>query len=289
VESAFGSKYTAKRDGGATPGGESTRGQALWLWDSLGWTVVAAYFPCRIGGLEGCSCRLGAKCDKPGKHPVGEWGEFEHDKRTRARWWHADEHANASLLTGRRSGVVVGDVDPRHGGRLATLWERGWSRETVVARTGGGGYHVYAECPPGGLASVDAYAEGIELKADGKQVIIPPSLHIDHRRYRWVAGHSPRQIGVARLPDAVLTGLRAPRTSGLRAPREPILLSGEQRRELARRVPGLVARAVARALAGKDGGRHNTGVWLACQLRDRRVSDEVGRWALLAYQQELEA
>ncbi len=290
MDSALPLEYTASGGASASPGFDerSATDTALWLWDRLGWTVVPAHYPCLRNGAVGCSCALGAKCDKPGKHPSGKWGSFLHDDATRALWRHADEHANGSLLTGRRSGVVVGDVDPRHDGRLDTLWERGWSPDTPIARTGGGGWHVYATCPPEGLRSVDDYAPGIELKADGKQVIIPPSLHISHRRYRWLPGRAPWERAVAALPEGVVDAVKASRAARAE-PIAPIVLTEEQLRGLAKWVPRLVKQAIDRARAGADGGRHNTGVWLACQLRDLRVSDEVGRSAMLAYQHEVEA
>jgi len=267
---------------------------ASWYWNHMRWTVLPAYVPRFLPTSDAgvCSCRAGRACDKPGKHPIGPWAAIEHDATAIARWF-ADFvpwEVNVSLLTGRRSGVVVADTDPRHGGRLETLWELGWPRDTVISRTGSGGWHVLAQCPPEGLRSVAAYAEGIEFKADGTQVILPPSQHPAHRtaRYRWLPGHAPWECAVAPLPAAVLAEVHASRAQRS-APAEPIVLTEEQRRELARRAPGYVARAVARVRAGKDGGRHNTGVWLACQLRDLRVGDEVGRWVMLAYQQALEA
>ncbi len=278
---------------GASLHDADTRKAARWLWHRLGWTVVPANYPRFCGDGVHCSCPLGKDCDKPGKHPFGLWrdGEAEHDANGWARWLNTIPQVNVSLLTGRRSGVVVGDVDPRHGGKLETLWERGWSQDTVIAQSGGGGFHVYAVCSPGGLASIDAYAEGIEFKADGKQVIIPPSRHYSGRtaRYRWLPGHAPWECAVAPLPDAVLTEIRAGRERHEHRgePAEPIVLSEDQLRGLARKAPAMVARYVARAKAGADGGRYNTMKHLAYQLWSLRLSEEELTRCLLAYQQEV--
>jgi len=287
-----------------TAPGHTTAELSHWYWQQRGWCVLPAHYPLRDSAVLNavavrCTCPAGAACACIGKHPMGAWRSAEHDADTLARWRWADPQANIALLTGRRSGVAVGDVDPRHGGRLETLWERGWRHDTVIARSGGGGWHVYAACPPDGLPSVAGYAPGIEFRADGNLVIAPPSLHRRQhptnplllRRYVWLPGHAPWECAVAPLPAAVLAEVRAsrPQRSAPAAPAEPVVLTAAQRRELARRAPGYVARAVARVRAGRDGGRHNTGVWMACQLRDLRVADEVGRWAMLAYQQALEA
>ncbi len=282
---------------------DTTRDFASWYWYRFGWLVLPAHRPCRDYAVSHavalrCTCPKGAGCPCIGKHPIGEWRTVEHDADGWTRWRWAKPHVNIALLTGRRSRVVVADVDPRHGGALDALWALGWSQDTVAARSGGGGWHVFAQCPPGGLPSIDAYASGIEFKADGKLVILPPSSHrTQHptnpmllRRYHWLPGRAPGERAVAPLPESVIADIRARKRAERPATTEPPpTLTAEQVRKLASRAPSLVSRAVARARAGVDGGRHNTGVWLACQLRDLRVSDAVGRWAMLTYQHELEA
>jgi len=257
-----------KVSGGDTPGVHEA---ALRLWDTLGWCVVPAYHPVRErDGSVGCSCRS-PTCDKPGKHPIGKWGGYALDAKTRALWRQADNWANGSLLTGVRSGVVVADTDPRHGGTLDALWELGWSRDTVIARTGGGGWHVYAVCPAGGLASMDGYATGIEFKADGKQVLVPPSLHPSRHHYRWLAGHAPWERAVAPLPDGVLVTLKArPRVAGGLRAGEPqpdrddpaaLVYPVEETRRIA---TALYRKGLRKVAAGE--GRNNTAYWLARQL-----------------------
>src|SRR2546428_7220372 len=57
-------------------------------------------------------------------------------------WWSVEPEAGIGLRTGRASGTIVIDVDPRHGGdvSLAKLEEEhGPLPETVEAITGGGG------------------------------------------------------------------------------------------------------------------------------------------------------
>jgi hypothetical protein len=69
---------------------------------------------------------------------------------------------------------------------------------------------------------------------------------------------------------------------------EPVELSAGEIPRLAKAAPRLVQQAIAHAQAGTHGGRHNTGVWLACQLRDRRIPPEAVEACMLAYQQAVE-
>lgn len=157
------------------------------------------------------------------KKPVGKWNDdvlsaLDLDNLA-ARWRLAQQAyrrnggiTNIALLLGKRSGLAIGDVDPRHGGTLSTLWKMGWPKRTVIARSGGGGHHVYCACPAGGLPSISGYAQGIEFKADGAIIIAPPSIHPDTgNRYQWLRGHEPWTVPLAPVPDTVVADVRAQR------------------------------------------------------------------------------
>ena len=61
-------------------------------------------------------------------------------------WFTEDPDANLGVRCGSASGLVVLDVDPRHGGTesLARLIaEHGPLPDTVTCQTGGGGVHFY--------------------------------------------------------------------------------------------------------------------------------------------------
>jgi hypothetical protein len=84
-------------------------------------------------------------------------------------------------------GIVVLDVDPRHGGATSLLQlqdEHGCLPPTLTARTGGGGLHIwlaYRGPAPGRLTA------GIDVKTHRGYVILPPSIHPDTRRaYAWI-------------------------------------------------------------------------------------------------------
>jgi hypothetical protein len=244
------------------------RAWAAWYWDALGWCVIPAHGVYRLEPEKlGCACGKAA-CDKPGKHPKARWGADIPLTVLADGWGHAQPTDNLALLTGKRSGVVVADIDPRHGGALEPLWRLGWSQNTPIARSGGGGWHVYAAYPPDGLRSVDAYAPGTELKADGKYVIAPPSLHIARRRYCWLPDHAPWDCAPAPLPDTVLAALAKRTTTVTLGEAQParddphaLVYSLVETQRIA---TALIHKALRRVADGE--GRNNTAFWLGRQL-----------------------
>jgi hypothetical protein len=108
-----------------------------------------------------------------------------------AEWWRRWPAANVGIATGARSGLLVLDVDPRHGGDdvLAALEaEHGRLPDTATVVTGGGGAHFYFAHPGGEIRSRNL-APGLELKADGAFVVAPPSH----------TGERPHEPAAARL------------------------------------------------------------------------------------------
>ena len=86
------------------------------------------------------------------------------------------ETANIGIATGKASGVVVIDVDPRAGGyvELSKLIARlGKLPKGPTAFTGGRGLHLYFKYPGHKLRG--KAAEGIDVKSDGGYVVAPPS------------------------------------------------------------------------------------------------------------------
>lgn len=93
----------------------------------------------------------------------------------RARFRAAPD-ANLGLATGAASSVVVVDVDPRNGGdaTLEALEARHGKLDTpLVARTGGGGLHLFFKYD--GRQLPKELGKGIDLKGDGGYVVVEPS------------------------------------------------------------------------------------------------------------------
>ena len=164
------------------------------------------------------------------KRPLIRWESLQQqraDAATVAHWFAHWPAANVGIVTGEISNLIVLDVDPKHGGddSLAELERRfGALPETVEARTGGGGRHLYF-AHPGGFAHVPekwmpvfrtghapthevpnraGLRQGIDLRGDGGYIVAPPSLHPSGQLYAWAPGRSPEEMAPAALPRWLL-------------------------------------------------------------------------------------
>ncbi|GAA1566813.1 hypothetical protein GCM10009789_20380 [Kribbella sancticallisti] len=94
-----------------------------------------------------------------------------------------------AVRTGAASGLLVVDVDPAHGGdhSLSDLMAERLVPRTLHVHTGSGGLHLYYRHPGHHIASRPMPGRpGIDIKADGGYVVLPPSIHHrTHRPYQW--------------------------------------------------------------------------------------------------------
>lgn len=110
-----------------------------------------AVFPCHWivpGGT--CSCGK-SDCTSPCKHPLTNRGfkDATLESDVIRKWWGRWPAANIGIATGALSGIIVLDIDPRHGGDLgleAFEADHGKLPDTPVVLTGGGGYHTISAC-----------------------------------------------------------------------------------------------------------------------------------------------
>ncbi|NMC34029.1 MAG: AAA family ATPase [Veillonellaceae bacterium] len=171
---------------------------------SLSWPIIPDHTVSPDGA---CSCR-NPECENPGKHPrIKAWTVGASTApAVLERWGREYPEMNISVLTGPRSNLAVLDVDPRNGGAesLSALFspEELETLRTPIALTGGGGNHYYFKYPGSPFKSIPNLLPGIELKADGSKVTLPPSLHKSGERYAWET--SPFDVEPAPLPQKVL-------------------------------------------------------------------------------------
>ena len=61
----------------------------------------------------------GDACERAGKHPSTQHGvnDATTERDQIKHWWTASPNANIEIATGRKSGIIVLDIDPRNGGR----------------------------------------------------------------------------------------------------------------------------------------------------------------------------
>ena len=163
-------------------------------------------------------CECGSlKCDRAGKHPHTRYarkGFLDASDKTNciSGWWRHFPTANIGLPT---EGMVVLDVDPRHGGdeSLKLLEAEHEIPPTWRSLTGGGGEHIFFRAPHGVKISSNAsekLAKGIDVRASGGYVIAPPSLHRSGRRYAWNIDFHPDETPLADAPSWLVSALSAP-------------------------------------------------------------------------------
>ena len=150
-----------------------------------GWPVLPCHAPTPYGR---CSCGH-HQCSSIGKHPRLQHGlrEASSDESAVSRWWARWPDANVAVLTGSVSGLVVLDVDRRHGGDRtleALVARHGRLPRTATVQTGDG-VHLYFAHPGQriGNDSGQRLGRGLDVRGDGGYVLAPPSLHASGRRY----------------------------------------------------------------------------------------------------------
>ena len=169
---------------------ESKTGTAALDYLERGWSVIPAV--------------------EKAKRPAVPWRRYQSQRvseKTLRSWFGRSPGYNVSIVTGALSGLVVLDVDPRHGGdRSLTELERehGSLPRTMEAITGGGGRHLYFAHPGGRVPNRTNIEPGIDLRGDGGCIVAPPSVHPSGKRYRWKKGHGPGDMAPAMLPDWLL-------------------------------------------------------------------------------------
>jgi len=214
---------------------------ALW-YAALGWHVMPLHKPLfnEAGECIGCTCeayqrseanrlRLRAQgrekkydphyvCPTPGKHPRhGAWESVASNDpaalRKMGRLW---RDANIGRAPGRDN-VLVLDADLYKdtfgGGDLA-------GSDTLTTLTQGGGTHeTYAMRPEDTYGqSVGDLPPGLDIRAHGGMVVLPPSIGPSGKRYQWEDGYGPLDVAPLPLPDAIRTLLDS--TSGTRPHKE---------------------------------------------------------------------
>ena len=149
-----------------------------------GWRVLPV-FPILEGG--GCGC--GGGCKAAGKHPrLPAWQDRASSDPADVRaWWSDDGDDGIGVATGPGSGLVVIDLDPRHGGDesfTALLRERGERIDTLRVATGGGGWHLYFKAPEQPIGNRTNVLPGVDVRGAGGYVVGPGSPHASGGVYR---------------------------------------------------------------------------------------------------------
>ena len=246
-----------------------------------GWPVVPLHTP--QGG--GCTCRR-PDCGSPGKHPRTARGL--HDASTDVdrigSWWRRWPDANVGVVTGAASGLVVLDIDlPDGPDTLARLEaEHGRLPATCEQRTGSGGRQLLFAHPGQPVGNRTGVRPGIDVRADGGYIVVPPSTHASGARYRWTGRVPPAPTPVWLLK--LLDRTRSPNLA-VAVPASPLPAGNRQERYAA----SALHRELALVASAVEGSRNDTlnraafnlGQLAAVGLVDRQhVADQLERVAV---------
>lgn len=164
-----------------------------------GWKVLPLHTI--LGGR--CTCGR-ADCTSPGKHPATISGvkDASNDEDVIGGWFGGGHSYNIGIASGKETGLVVLDVDPRHGGHESLRNYR--LPNTLEVITGSGGRHYYFFYPEGANIrnSAGKLGAGLDIRGDGGYVVAPPSVHACGSEYRWAI--DPRAASLAECPEFIL-------------------------------------------------------------------------------------
>jgi hypothetical protein len=139
------------------------------------------------------------------KVPAVKWADVATvEENQLLGWWEFNPAANLGIATGKRSGIVVLDIDKDKGGydSLVELQDKyGRLPLTPVSKTGSGGEHIFFVYPEHAdiRNSAGKLGAGLDVRGNGGYVVAPPSIHPNGTIYEWVV--LPSQTPLAEMPE----------------------------------------------------------------------------------------
>lgn len=147
------------------------------------------------------------------KKPLAEWRKFnaigDVIKPTTEEIWYDINHTfrgqvyGIGAVTGTHSNLLVIDLDSyKEETNFDEIKKVLSSCVTPVAKTGGGGFHIYFQFNEE-IKTQANLIKGLDTRGQGGFVVLPPSLHDSGKFYEWV--RSPHDTSVAPLPQDLLS------------------------------------------------------------------------------------
>jgi hypothetical protein len=121
-------------------------------------------------------------------------------------WTICSDVAGVGILTGEDNTWIL-DLDIKNGKRgddelAALIAKHGPLPDTVTARTGTGGFHLYFAPDPRIHRSANAIAPGIDVLGFHSFVVAPPTMNLEtNKPYAFEIGAGPDDLRPARAPD----------------------------------------------------------------------------------------
>jgi len=152
-----------------------------------------------------------------GKRPAVRWQTYQTmqpGSKECTEWARVHGAGNIGTNTGKTSGLLVLDFDKaknedeREGvDYFNEIKDK--LPETPIARTGGGGLHVFLSYPieyhitnsARQVKDKDGRTVALDVRAEGGFIVLPPSVHLTTgKRYEWAEGCDPDTVELAECP-----------------------------------------------------------------------------------------
>ena len=119
------------------------------------------------------------------------------------RWIQKNPNINIGMLTGKPSGVIGIDVDGEEGMKHLEKISKGDLPDTAKFNTPGGGIRLLYKYPnhielKTKVDRLDGEHSEVCFMSDGKQTLLPPSIHPNGGRYEWI--NAPWDVEIAEMP-----------------------------------------------------------------------------------------
>jgi hypothetical protein len=135
------------------------------------------------------------------KNPFTEHGfkDASKDPETVRQWWSRWPEANVGVVTGRISGIVVLDIDRKHGVDGAVSAAELDLPKTLTIRTPSGGFHLFFRAPQGVIVPRRiGVRPGLDILGEGGYVVAAGS-YINGSAYEIA-----RNLPIAECPEALI-------------------------------------------------------------------------------------
>jgi len=163
-----------------------------------------------LGFIVHPCCPPTHRCQSPGKIPYDPY-ERRHMESWQnhpqftlekwAEWLDLEPEINIGFLTGQASGIICADIDTTAGEELLHARYTEEQLHTWRFATGRGSRvlfrHLDGHAQSLRISSGDRY---LEVLGDGRQSVLPPSLHPNGSFYTWLDGFAPRSCKLLDSP-----------------------------------------------------------------------------------------
>lgn len=121
-------------------------------------------------------------------------------------WWNRWPDANVSIPTGSKSGLIVLDIDVKNGqpgfdsvGELEK--KHGLLPKTPTSLSPSGGQHFFFKYNGPPLGRRIKFMPGLDLMAEDSQILLPPSIGVNGKKYMWEVSGRINEVDFAPPPD----------------------------------------------------------------------------------------